>query len=185
MVSPGPDGKLEVDGACDSSLWGLFAFGVYTPEDPRIAATMRALRRNLWVDTPVGGMSRYENDGYYRMSEDVPGNPWFITTLWLADYLIRSAADETALEEALSILVWAADHALPSGTLAEQLHPHTGMPLSVSPLTWSHATFITVTQRYLRRMAMRESVIPQRTEDWIGKLFGETCDAIHHACEVR
>src|SRR5947199_7129209 len=34
----------------------------------------------------VGGVARYENDYYHRISNDiaaVPGNPWFICTLWL------------------------------------------------------------------------------------------------------
>jgi glucoamylase len=32
--------------------------------------------------------------------------------------------------------------------LAEQFHPYTGAPISVSPLTWSHATLCV---RYLDR----------------------------------
>ena len=34
--------------------------------------------------------------------------------------------------------------------MAEQLHPFTGEPLSVSPLTWSHAAFVASVERYLR-----------------------------------
>jgi GH15 family glucan-1,4-alpha-glucosidase len=186
MVAPLDDGSMEVDGACDSSLWGLYAFGLYKADDPRVAATVDALRRKLWVNTVTGGMARYEDDAYYRIGGDVTGNPWYITTLWLADYIIRSSSDESQLGEALDILVWAANHALPSGVLAEQIHPYTGEPLSVSPLTWSHATFITVTQRYMRRTADKESaLLAYRTQDWIGKLFGETCTAIHGACEIR
>jgi len=33
-------------------------------------------------------------------------------------------------------------HASPAGLLPEQVHPFTGVPLSVSPLTWSHAAFV-------------------------------------------
>jgi len=40
------------------------------------------------------------------------------------------------------ILEWVTEHALPSGDLAEQLHPYTGEPLSVSPLTWSPAEYV-------------------------------------------
>jgi GH15 family glucan-1,4-alpha-glucosidase len=32
--------------------------------------------------------------------------------------------------------------------LSEQLHPHTGAPLSVSPLTWSHAEFLVTVDEY-------------------------------------
>jgi GH15 family glucan-1,4-alpha-glucosidase len=65
------------------------------------------------------------------------------------------------LKEAVKILEWVADHALPSGALAEQVHPYTNEPLSVSPLTWSHATFVTVVLEYLekRRVLMAENVM--------------------------
>ena len=42
-------------------------------------------------------------------------------------------------------------HALPSGVMAEQVHPLSGEPLSVSPLTWSHATFVAAVNDYLAR----------------------------------
>ena len=118
-----------------------------------------------------------ENDYYYRVGSEVPGNPWFICTLWLADFLAETAQDEAQIKEALDILGWAADHALPSGVLAEQVHPFTGEPLSVSPLTWSHATFVSTTQRILKRLE-KIKVCPQcgsaltdaPREDWIAKL---------------
>jgi GH15 family glucan-1,4-alpha-glucosidase len=39
---------------------------------------------------------------------------------------------------------------LPSGVLAKQVHPFTEDPLSVSPLTWSHAAFVSAVQAYLK-----------------------------------
>ena len=89
MIHRNHGGPWEVDGACDASLWGLFAFGLYHADDPRLVATMTALREKLWVNTPIGGLARYENDDYHRVSREVPGNPWFICTLWLADYLVE------------------------------------------------------------------------------------------------
>jgi len=151
-----PDGSLVPDLTLDASLAGLFQFGLFDPRDPRVAATMRALRGRLWVQTPIGGVARYENDRYQQVSQDVehvPGNPWFVCTLWLADYAIATATTLEELDQALPILQWTADRALPSGVLAEQVHPYTGAPLSVSPLTWSHATFVTTVLRYLERRA--------------------------------
>lgn len=186
MIARGPDGAMRIDGACDSSLWGLFAFGVYRPDDPRITATMAALRERLWVGGVTGGMARYENDDYHRGSREVTGNPWFIATLWLADYLIHRAETREQLSEVERILLWACDHTLPSGAMAEQIHPFTGAPLSVSPLTWSHATFVTITQRYAARVAEIETGKPYpRHEDWIGRMFSETCSAIHGSCRVK
>ncbi|MEE9617701.1 MAG: glycoside hydrolase family 15 protein, partial [Anaerolineae bacterium] len=143
LVNKREDGGWDVDPMIDASLFGLWYFGMFAPDDPRIVATMQAVRDRLWVKTDVGGVARYENDYYHRVSQDienVPGNPWFICTLWLAQWYIATAQTADDLKSALDILNWTAAHALPSGFMAEQVHPHTGAPLSVSPLTWSHAT---------------------------------------------
>jgi len=193
MINCAPDGSIQVDAACDSSLWGLFAFGLYSVDDPRIASTMAALKEALWAKTRVGGMARYENDSYYRVAGEVTGNPWFICTLWLADYWIEKAANEEEIRHAVDILAWVADHALPSGVLAEQVHPLKGEPLSVSPLTWSHATYVATVQHVLRRL-QRIRLCPQcglplmirgRQEDWIEKMYGKACDSIRGICRIR
>ena len=186
-------GAIEVDSTCDASLWGLFAFGLYAVDDPKIVSTFTTLRKELWVKTDVRGMARYQNDDYQRSSPAVTGNPWFICSLWLADYLTEKAREEKDLLQTLEILRWVCDHALPSGVLAEQINPMTGEPLSVSPLTWSHATFISSTQRILRRLE-KMKVCPQcgstlmarsRTEDWVEKMFAQACDSIHGSCRVK
>jgi GH15 family glucan-1,4-alpha-glucosidase len=182
-----------VDGTCDAGSWGLFAFGLYAADDPRIAATFMALRDRLWLKTEVGGMARYEGDGYHQVSPGVPGNPWFICTLWLADYLIEKARSEGELGEAVNVMTWVANHALPSGVLAEQVHPFTGGPLSVSPLTWSHATLVATTQRLLRKLLELKDGISghaallarSRTSDWLGRLYADKCDAIRGRCEIK
>ncbi|HET6420862.1 MAG TPA: glycoside hydrolase family 15 protein [Geobacteraceae bacterium] len=183
-------GKLALDVACDSSMWGLFAFGLFAADDPRIMATMNVLRKKLLVQTEVGGMARYENDSYYRVDPQLPGNPWFISTLWLADHLMATARSEEDMSAAADMLSWAARFALPSGVLAEQLHPFTGKPLSVSPLAWSHATFIASTQRLIRGLG-KLKICPEcglpmigRREDWIEKLFSRECSDIHGICRV-
>ena len=133
MISRDDKGNLVYDDTSDASLWGLFAFGLYDANDDRILSTMKILRDKLWLKTKVGGLARYENDYYHQVDTNFPGNPWFICTLWLADHLTNVAKSEKDLEEPLQILQWVADHALPSGVLAEQVHPVTGSPLSVSP----------------------------------------------------
>ena len=152
MIQIHKDGSIEVDAAIDASLYGIFAFGAYDPADERVANTMNQIYEKLWLKTEVGGLARYENDSYYRQSEETPGNPWFVTTLWLAQYYIAIAKSGAELKRAMDLLEWVADHALPSGVLAEQIHPYTHEPLSVSPLTWSHGTFIIAVQEYLNRL---------------------------------
>ncbi|MGQ9688885.1 MAG: glycoside hydrolase family 15 protein, partial [Desulfobaccales bacterium] len=152
LLSRDRDGRLVYDDTLDASLWGLFAFGLYAPDDPRVVATMAAVRDKLWVNTPVGGLARYEGDPYHRVSPQTPGNPWFICTLWLADHLVELGGEED-LRQAENLLFWVASHALPSGVLPEQLNPLSGEPLSVSPLTWSHGAYIAAVHRYLDRLA--------------------------------
>jgi len=143
------------DETLDMSMYGLFDFGLVEKDDPRMAATMQALRDKLWVKTNIGGIARYENDYYHQVSKDVanvPGNPWFICTLWYAEWLVATAKSVNDLTEVEKLMRWAIQHALPSGVMAEQVDPFTGAPMSVSPLTWSHASYIKVTQEYLSKL---------------------------------
>jgi glucoamylase len=151
MINFGKDGVVEVDATIDASLYGIFAFGAYAPDEEKVRNTMAQVRDTLWSRTDVGGLTRYENDLYYRTNNDGPGNPWFVTTLWLAQYYIAAARTKSDLEKALELMHWVEQHALPSGVLAEQVNPNTNEPLSVSPLTWSHGTYIAVVREYLNK----------------------------------
>src|SRR5207244_2472109 len=129
MASPGPNG-YTLDMTMDSSLLGLVEFGALAPDDPRAESTTHQVEERLWVHTDIGGLARYENDAYHQVERQdtkrVPGNPWFISTLWLARYrLLRSHTVED-LARGLELIEWAARRALPSGVMAEQLHPYTG-----------------------------------------------------------
>jgi len=153
-VSVLPDGTIVKDATIDISLAGIFLFGLLPADDERVRSTMRAIEDRLSVKTPVGGIARYENDYYFQVSSDiasVPGNPWFVATLWLAEHLIAIAETLGDLDRPRAYLDWCARRALPSGVLSEQVHPYTGEPLSVSPLTWSHAAFVSAVQHYARR----------------------------------
>ena len=148
------DGTLRPDPTLDCSIFGLVRFGLLDPVDPRAVSTMEAVWERLRVRTAIGGTARYENDGYHQVSRDlenVPGNPWFICSLWEAQWHAMRARTEAELEPVARILEWVTAHALPSGVLAEQLHPFDGSPLSVSPLTWSHGEFVTAVLAYLDR----------------------------------
>ena len=147
--------SFEYDNVIDSSMYSIFALGMHGVDNPRVEKTMQAIEDRLWVQTPVGGLARYEGDNYHRTSDDicaVPGNPWILCTLWLAEWRIAKAQNPVELEQALPIFEWACNHALPSGVLAEQVHPMSNDPLSVSPLTWSHATVVYTLLAYLRKL---------------------------------
>ena len=155
-LTPRTDGAFDIDWTIDSGVCALFQFGMYAPDDPRIVATMLNVRDRLWIKSNVGGVARYENDYYHQVSQDianVPGNPWFICTLWLAEWYVAKAKTKEDLQPALDLLQWVERHALTSGILAEQVHPYTDAPLSVSPLTWAHAAFVTTTLEYLDKLS--------------------------------
>jgi len=89
----------------------------------------------------------------------------------------------------MDLLSWVAAHTLPSGVLPEQINPLTGEPISVSPLTWSHATVIATAHRILRRLAAKPpatgtAAAPYlRQGDWLERLYAQTCDSIHGICK--
>jgi GH15 family glucan-1,4-alpha-glucosidase len=149
------NGVQTRDATVDSSLLGLVIFGGYDPLDPRMVSTAQAVEQRLWVQAGSGGLARYENDGYQRalVREGVPGNPWSVCTLWLAQYRIAAARSRKELQRAVPLLVWAAEQTLPSGVMPEQVHPLTGEFLSVSPLTWSHGTLVAAMLDYAEKQA--------------------------------
>ncbi|MEN6343230.1 MAG: glycoside hydrolase family 15 protein [Methanospirillum sp.] len=141
------DGSLVPDRTVDASAYGIYAFGLLPPGDPRVHATMEAVEARLGLHAGIGGVARYEMDRYQRDGDDpgLPGNPWPICTLWLAEWYIGLGD----LPHALRLLEWVCSHATRTGLMPEQLNPLTGAPLSVSPLTWSHSTFVLTVTRYL------------------------------------
>ncbi len=154
-IVPKKDGSFDLDPTIDASIYAPFYFGLYEPRDEKVVSTMNAIKNRLWVRTDAGGIARYEGDGYHKVTDDiqeVPGNPWVICTLWLAQWYIAKAETPDELQEAIPILEWVVSKALPSGVLAEQVHPFTNQPLSVSPLTWSHATFVTTILEYMNKV---------------------------------
>jgi len=125
-------------------------------DDPRIVRTMQTIKDTLWCNTEIGGLARYENDYYQRVGQPpgapyTTGNPWFICTMWYAQYMIATAETHEELDAVLPILEWATQRCLPSGVMAEQIDPYSGAPISVSPLTWSHAAYVSAVLEYLDR----------------------------------
>jgi GH15 family glucan-1,4-alpha-glucosidase len=134
------EGKIEYDDTLDaSSAYGLLAIGNLDSKTfDNIKSTFSAVEKKLLNSSPSGGVPRFEHDDYFLEKKQYLGNPWIVCTLWQAQYYIytnqRSKAEE--------LLDWAIGHAKQSGMLSEQIDPETGGQVGVSPLVWSHATFI-------------------------------------------
>lgn len=142
------------DFTVDSSLASLFMFGMRDPASARVRSTMEKIEEKLWV-TPSGGIARYENDPYQRRSSDenVPGNPWIISTLWLAEYYIAIGD----LSRARMYLDWVIARSNSTGVLPEQINPVDMSHVSASPLIWSHAQLIVTLMDYRNALQNKES----------------------------
>ena len=149
------DETFVVDSTVDfSSAFGVYHFGVLPESDPRLVSAMNKAVEQLHI-SDVGGFARYQGDRYYRNERTknaaVPGNPWIITTLWYAQFLIARADIRDDLAEAADILTWVEEQTTPAGMLPEQLDLETGERLSATPLVWSHGEFVRTTKQYLDR----------------------------------
>jgi GH15 family glucan-1,4-alpha-glucosidase len=133
------NGSLEFDDTLDiSSLFGVVFFGYDDQDSEAVAQTTAAVEEILLNKSPSGGSPRYENDHYFEQQPSYLGNPWFVTTLWIAQYYMLTSQKDKAID----CIEWTLKHALPSGVLSEQVNPSNGEPLSVTPLVWSHAELI-------------------------------------------
>ncbi len=153
MLNVNDDATFTYDKTLDaSSIYGVFEYGILDIDDPRLARAIKQVEDNLVIKTEVSGVVRYEGDRYFRSVDGVPGNPWFITTLWLAQYYIARAKKESDFTEVHKWIAWTVKHASSSGMLSEQLHPYTGEQLSATPLTWSHSEYVLTIIKYLNRL---------------------------------
>ncbi len=132
--------ELNFDSTLDiSSLYGPMMFDLDDSDSRQYTgATLQAIESTLLNQSPSAGLPRYEHDHYFESNPAYMGNPWFVSTLWLAQYHIRTGE----VQKARDVLQWTMNHALPSGALSEQINPTTGAPVSVTPLVWSHAEFV-------------------------------------------
>ena len=145
------DGTVVHDQTVDaSSLFGLWYFGMLDQEHELFKKTLNQVERRLKNPAQVGGYIRYERDNYFKDSD--LSNPWFITTLWEAQRILRSeTVTEADLENVSNIFDWVIEHQYLSGVLAEQLHPYTGSSKSATPLVWSHAVYVETVLYYVQR----------------------------------
>lgn len=127
------DVTLE-DWKVDVSLLGFsIPFEVFAVDDYRVENTVKLVEQVL-TSHGVGGIQRYENDNY------IGGNPWIVSTLWVALYHAKRGNAEKARE----YMDWAVKSQTELGLLPEQVGKEDGKPAWVIPLTWSHAMFILV-----------------------------------------
>ncbi|HEX5448335.1 MAG TPA: glycoside hydrolase family 15 protein [Candidatus Saccharimonadales bacterium] len=135
LVKPG--GQPEPDDTIDaSSFFGALQY--YDGVNDNLRSSVRMVEEKLLKDIPIQGVPRYEHDDYFLSKGQYVGNPWIITTLWLAQYCLKDGQSDRARQ----LMDWVVERAGPSGMLSEQVDPEDGSPLGVNPLAWSHSTFL-------------------------------------------
>jgi GH15 family glucan-1,4-alpha-glucosidase len=133
-------GSKEVD---SNLLWIGAPWEILAPDDPLWVATLGRIRAEL--RRPGGGVHRYLADTYYG------GGEWILLAGWLAINLLRVGEED----EAEGLGRWVESARRSDGALPEQLTAHALHPTSVAdwvsrwgpvatPLTWSHATQLTL-----------------------------------------
>jgi len=133
------DGSIAYDDVVDiSSLYGPFMFSGLPIDDPMISNTAKEVEKKLLNTSPSGGVIRYENDQYFLDKMQYKGNPWLVTTLWMAQYYIYS----NQYDKAKDLAKWSLAKQTRSGSVSEQFDPETGIPKGVEPLVWSQAELL-------------------------------------------
>jgi oligosaccharide amylase len=140
-----------VDETIDASTLLSIKLGLLAPDDPRAATLVKTVEDHLWVKS-TGGLSRYEGDKYYGDQ-----NPWIICTLWLAEAHLMLGSPERCRE----LIEWAVKTASPTNLLPEQIDAKTGAHTSVTPLIWSHSTFLDVVNKYTTIMRGTRTADPK------------------------
>jgi GH15 family glucan-1,4-alpha-glucosidase len=131
-----PDNNLEFNDTLDvSSGYGM----LFVDNSEELTdKTFSVLEKKLLNSSPSGGIARYEHDAYFLDNEKYLGNPWIVCSLWMAQYYIK----KQQMDKAHELLSWSIGHASQSGMFSEQVDPDDGEQVGVSPLVWSHSTFI-------------------------------------------
>ena len=133
------EGVVNYDATIDaSSIYGAFMFGLFGMDSHELKSSVNTFLTVFKNDTDVIAFPRYEDDNYRRVDRTARGNWWFITTLWMAQYSLETG--ETELAD--SILSWVLSINAQTNTLSEQMDPVNHSLISPSPLTWSHAEYI-------------------------------------------
>lgn len=160
LVIPWMDALTKIDSAVIGSI-----VCAYDPsntwldvDDPRVIATVTAIERACEARWPVNVAWRAAGNlgmGIGRFPEDMNdgigstgGNPWTVTTLWMAQYYLRRAqrlGPESTNSGQFQRLVNQADgylsfvlHHVPAGRVSEQIDGSTGHPRGMAPLGWAH-----------------------------------------------
>ncbi|HEU0266817.1 MAG TPA: glycoside hydrolase family 15 protein [Candidatus Saccharimonadaceae bacterium] len=132
------ENNIEYDETIDfSSIFGAFMFGLFPVDSEQLQAAVRTAEERFNSSATIG-VPRYEYDNYQRSDDKSLGNLWFVSSLWMAQYY----GEIGRADDAKKIIQWVQSSAGDGGILGEQIDPSNGESVSVAPLAWSHAEFV-------------------------------------------
>lgn len=125
----------------DISLLGVvIPFNLFSPKEKAVVNTVEKI--NMCLRTYTGGYLRFENDGYRNGN-----NPWVIANAWLTLYYLEIGENRKAKETFDFIIKTAGPH----NFLGEQIDNKTLEPNWVLGLGWSHAMFILIIEKMMKK----------------------------------
>ena len=128
------DKKMDI-----SIIGSVVPFSVFTPKEKKVQNTIEKI--NLTLRTYTGGYQRFEGDHYMN------GNPWPIANLWMTLYYLEKGEKKNAKETFDFVLKTVGKH----NFLGEQIDNNTLKPNWVLGLGWSHAMFIIVMEKMMKK----------------------------------
>ncbi len=146
MIPIGAEQESPKSYGVDASLIGLFVpYGIYAPSSAVAQTTIARIEQDIHF--PGGGVYRYPQDTYYG------GGEWLLLACWLGWYYAENGQHEKAAD----LLKWVESQADTQGQLSEQVLDHLLDPdyleeweqrwgKNASPLLWSHAMLIILTE---------------------------------------
>lgn len=126
------DRKMDI-----SMIGAVMPFGMFTPKEKNVLNTIEKME--LTLRTYTGGYKRFEEDNYRG------GDPWSITTMWMALYHLEKGEKKKAKEELEYIIKTASAN----GLLSEQINNETMSPSWVIGLGWAHAMYILLLKKMI------------------------------------
>jgi glucoamylase len=176
--APGEESDFPARNIVDGGCLELVRYGIRSPQDPNIVATIKVMDAVIKTDTPQGPTwHRYNHDGYGQGHDGVPftqygvGRVWPLLTGERGHYELAAGNSTEKYIRAIEGL------ASNTGLLPEQswdeadrpeIYEWLGKPTgSAMPLMWAHAEYI----KLLRSTADGKvyDAIPEVAERYLGK----------------
>jgi glucoamylase len=129
---------------------------LYKLDDERIKKYLQALTHSFKISYKINtslqngiALGRYPEDRYDGYTTSGVGNPWFLSTIALAEYycLLPKKLQKMYAQDIESQFQRVIYHSDRQGHMSEQFHRENGLMQGAQDLTWSYTSFVTAMMR--------------------------------------